>query len=167
MESLENLIISEKPAILFLQETKPGRSGRIKTPSSKKYIWFELHRTEQANKGVSGGGIAIGVIDVLEPSLISEGNDNVEAITVEIWIEQFPTRIVCGYGPQESDSKQRKEKFWEYLNLEYHNAVKDGAGFILQMDGNLWAGNHIIPKDPNKQNHNGKRFEYFFYKILI
>ena len=99
LESFENLITSENPAIIFLQETKLGRAGRIKTPSSNKYIWFELHRTDKAVKGAKGGGIAIGVLNQMEPSLISEGNDEVEAITVEIWLEGFPTRLICGYDP--------------------------------------------------------------------
>ena len=103
LESFENIIITEKPAVIFLQETKLGRPGRIKTPSSNKYIWYELHRTENSEKGSKGGGIAIGVLDILEPSWISEGNDHVEAITVEIWLEGFPTRLLCAYGPQESD----------------------------------------------------------------
>ena len=29
------------------------------------------------------------------------------------------------------------------------------------MDGNLWAGDHIIPGDPRKQNKNGKKFQTF------
>ena len=87
---------------------------------------------------------------MLEPSWISEGDDDAEAITVEIWVEGFPIRLVCGYGPQENDTTERKDKFWKYLNKEVESATKDGAAFVLQMDGNLWAGNHIIPNDPKK-----------------
>ena len=123
-----------------------------------------MHRTDKAAKGAKGGGIAIGVINQLEPSLISEGNDDIEAINVEIWLEGFPTRLICGYGPQEGDPIDRKEKYWEYLNMETQNATKDGAGIILQMDGNLWAGKNIIPNDPNKQNQNGKMFEKILFQ---
>ena len=127
----------ENPAILFLQETKLKRPGRIKTPSTSKYTWYEHHRTEKAEKGQNGGGIAIGVLNCLEPSWISEGDDDAEALTVEVWLEGFPIRLVCGYGPQEGDKKERKNKFWDYLHNETQKAEKDGAGFILQMDGNL------------------------------
>ena len=106
--------------------------------------------------------MAIGVINDLNPSWISEGDDESEALTVEIWINGFQIRMVCGYGPQESDRKERKEKFWEYLNLEAQKAACDGAGLIIQMDGNLWAGKGIIKGDPRKQNQNGKYFENFF-----
>ena len=39
-----------------------------------------------------------------------------------------------------------------------------GAGLIIHMDGNLWAGNQIILKDPRPQNRNGKPFEDFLLK---
>ena len=40
-------------------------------------------------------------------------------------------------------------------------AKESGAGLIIQFDGNLWAGNKIIPNDPRMQNKNGKLFELF------
>ena len=109
MESLENILVSENPSAIFLQETKLGRAGRIKTKTSSKYTWYELHRTNRAEKGKHGGGLALGVLNVLEPSWISEGDDSIEALTVEIWVEGFPIRLLCGYGPQENDQKDRKK----------------------------------------------------------
>ena len=164
LESLENLILNANPAVIFLQETQVKRSGRIKTPSSAKYTWYELNRTPKAPKGQNGGGVAIGVQNGLEPSWISEGDDDSETITVEIWIEGFPIRLICGYGPQETDKKERKDKFWKYCNSEVQSAKEDGAAVILQIDGNLWAGKGIIKDDPKTQNSNGKRFEDFLMK---
>ena len=40
-------------------------------------------------------------------------------------------------------------------------AEQSGAGFILHFDGNLWAGDKLVPGDPRKQNQNGKNFEEF------
>ena len=57
-------------------------------------------------------------MNFLEPSWISEGEDDAEALTVEIWIEGFPIRLICGYGPQEYDSKDRKDKFWGYIERD-------------------------------------------------
>ena len=167
LESLEHLIISENPSVFFFQETKMGRAGKIKTPSSRKYTWYELNRTKEAEKGEKGGGVAIGVLNELHPSWISEGDDDAEALTIEIWVEGFPLRLVCGYGPQEYDNKERKESFWKYLNNETQKASTDGAGLILQMDGNLWAGKGIIDSDRKKQNQNGKFFNPFCYRTLI
>ena len=163
LESLEN-ILSENPSVVFLQEIRSHRPGRIKTPSSGKYTWYELHRTSSAEKGQKGGGIALGVVNVLTPSWISEGDDDCEAITVEIWVEGFPIRLICGYGPQNYDQQYRKNKFWDYLDKEVKNASNNGSACILQMDGNLWAGKNIIKNDPKNQNQNGKYFEKFLNK---
>ena len=107
MESLENVLL-QCPSAIFLQETKLGRPNRIKTPSSGKYTFYELHRTKSAQKGEKGGGIALGVLNSLEPSWISEGDDDCETITVEVWVSGFPIRLVCGYGPQEYDKNEGK-----------------------------------------------------------
>ena len=166
LESLEHIINTEKPGAVFLQETKVGRTGRIKVPSNLKYTWYELIRTKEAEKGMKGGGLAIGILNTLEPSWISEGDNDAEALTVEIWVGGFPLRLVCGYGPQEGDSKERKVKYWDYLNQEVHNARENGAGIVIQMDGNLWAGDDIIKGDPKQQNQNGKMFQDFLSKNL-
>ena len=127
----------ENPSAIFLQETQSNIPGRLKTPSSNKYTWYELHRTSKAEKGEKGGGIALGVLNVLEPSWISEGDNDAEALMVEIWVEGFPIRLVCGYGPQVYDNTNREDKFWNYLKTEVENASNNGAAFVLQMDGNL------------------------------
>ena len=59
---------------------------------------------------------------------------------------------------------KKKVAFWDYLNKEVQNAAKDGAGLIIQMDGNLWAGDRIIKGDLKVQNQNGKIFEQFLMK---
>ena len=42
--------------------------------------------------------------------------------------------------------------FWEFLDEEVESLKKSGSGCALQFDGNLWAGNGIIPKDQRIQN---------------
>ena len=161
LESLENIIKTENPGAIFLQETKVGRPGRIKIPSNKTFSWYKMLRTDTAEKGERGGGIAIGVLNQLEPSWINEGDNDAEAITIEIWVGGFPIRLICGYGPQEGDKVERKEKFWKYLTSEVQKAKDNGAKVIIQMDGNLWAGSDIIKGDPRPQNRNGKLFQEF------
>jgi hypothetical protein len=87
LESLEN-ILKEIPSATFLQEIQSYRQGRIQTPSSRKYTWYELYHTAEAEKGEKGGGIALGVVNSLKPSWISEGGNDCEAITVEVWETQ-------------------------------------------------------------------------------
>ena len=90
-----------------------------------------------------------------------EGDDKVEALSVDIFVKNFQIRCCVAYGCQENDNEDRKNAFWEYLEEEVALAAESDAGFILHMDGNLWAGDDIVPGDPRKQNRNGKRFQHF------
>ena len=55
----------------------------------------------------------------------------------------------------------KKKAFWERLSEE----VENEAGFLLQMDGNLWAGSAVIKGDPNECNQNGRLFKDFLKKF--
>ena len=90
-----------------------------------------------------------------------EGDDSVEALSVEISLKDMTIRCCAAYGCQENEKQERKEKFWDYLDEEVLLAEQSGAGFILHFDGNLWAGDKLVPGDPRKQNRNGKMFEEF------
>ena len=92
---------------------------------------------------------------------VREGNDLVEALSIEIFLKKMKIRCCVAYGPQENMSIEKKEAFWNYLDVEVLEAEKNGTGLIFQFDGNLWAGRNIIPGDPRKQNKNGELFEAF------
>ena len=66
-----------------------------------------------------------------------------------------------GYGPQEKDAIEKKNAFWDRLSNEADDPSQNDAGFILQMDGNLWAGSEVVKDDPNECNQNGKLFKTF------
>ena len=70
-------------------------------------------------------------------------------------------RCCVGYGCQENALVEKKEMFWNFIEEEVETAWNSGSGFVLQFDGNLWAGDGIIPGDPRKQNNNGKLFQQF------
>ena len=70
-------------------------------------------------------------------------------------------RCCVGYGRQENDAIGQKEAFWDYLDNEVMEAKQSGAVLVIHMDGNLWAGEEIIPNDPRPQNRNGVLFEQF------
>ena len=40
-------------------------------------------------------------------------------------------------------------------------ATENSIGIVIQIDSNAWAGDKLIPNDPNKQNSNGKQLEMF------
>ena len=87
-----------------MQETKLRKVGKLKCPN---YITFELVR-----KSSAGGGLATIIKADLDPVWIAEGDDINEILVVEIHIKNLPIRIINAYGPQESDSIERKTMFW-------------------------------------------------------
>ena len=94
IESFEKLLLDEAPSIVCVQESKIRKPNQIKTASSKKYIIYELHR-----KNKSGGGLCIGVLKDLQPVWVAQGDDEVECLAVEVWVDEFPVRVVTAYGP--------------------------------------------------------------------
>ena len=97
----------------------------------------------------------------MQPAFVREGNDNVEALSVDIFVKKMKIRCCIAYACQEWDLKERKEEFWNNLDEDVMEAGQSDAGFILHFDGNLWAGSEIIPGDPRPQNRNGKMFQDF------
>ena len=112
------------------------------------------------NKG-AGGGLALGCSKELNPAWVREGVNGVEALSVDIFLKSMKIRCCAAYGPQENDLIDKKDAFWKYLDEEVIAAKDGGAGFILQFDGNLWAGSGLVPGDPRPQNRNGKLFKEF------
>ena len=126
IESFEKLLNDEEPSVFCLQETKLKKPNKIKTESAKKFTIYELNRK---NKG--GGGLCIGVRKDLHPAWVAQGDDDVECLSVEVWVGDFPVRVVTGYGPQLGDNMEKKQKFWSFIEREARNAFDMGSGFIL------------------------------------
>ena len=53
---------------------------------------------------------------------ISEGDDEVEILVVEIQVGDIKIRSICAYGPKDTDVIDRKEKFWARLSSEVEDA---------------------------------------------
>ena len=79
LDSFEKLIVDEEASIFCLQETKARKANKIKTESTKRFTIYELLR-----KNSNGGGLCIGVLNDLHPVWISQGDDEVECLTVEV-----------------------------------------------------------------------------------
>lgn len=152
--TFKKVLDSLNPSVVFIEETKYKEEGKLKLDN---YIIFELVR----ESGDGGGGLAIACTEDLKPVMTRKGNDEAEALTVEISVEKMKIKCVAGYGPQENCLKEYKLKFWNYIEEEASNAWNNGLGFIFHCDGNLWAGSDLIPGDPRSQNKNGKIFEEF------
>ena len=154
LTSFKDTLNKLNPGVFFIEETKMKDEGKMKF---ENYDVFEL--TRESKDG--GGGLAIGCIKELQATWVRQGNDKVESLSVDIFLKNKKIRCCVAYGCQESDNIERKEAFWNYLSEEVSIADQEDAGFILHFDGNLWAGDNIIPGDPRKQNKNGKLFQKF------
>ena len=78
-----------------------------------------------------------------------------------VMLGNMPVHIVSAYGPQETASKEKKDNFWAFLEEETIKAESENHGLLIQMDGNLHAGDKLIKNDPNAQNINGNLFMEF------
>ena len=154
--SFNDVLKKLKPSIFFIEETKMKQQGNIKIENPSNFIIFELNRKQR-----NGGGIAIGVKEELKPVWISEGNDTTEILVVEAGLSNIRVRCVGAYGPQENDILDKKKAFCKRLPSEVKDATENDVGFLLQMDGNLWAGPEVVEGDPNQCNQNGKLFKEF------
>ena len=152
--TFQKVLADLKPSVFLIEESKCKNAGQLNLGNN--YIIYELLR-----QGRAGGGLALGCAKELQPAWVREGDDQVEALSVNIFLKNIKIRCCVAYGPQECDTLEKKDAFWNYLDTEVMEAAKDGAGFVLHCDGNLWAGNQIIPGDPRPQNKNGKLFEEF------
>ena len=131
IDSFEKLLCDEQPSVFCIQESKLKKANQIKTESTKKFIIYELNRKDKG-----GGGLCIGVLKDLHPVWVAQGDSEVEVLSVEIWGDDFPVRIVTAYGPQLYDNVEKKQKFWSFIEREANSAFEHGARFILQMDSN-------------------------------
>ena len=116
-----------KPSVFFIEETKYKNDGKVKF---KNYIIFELIRQNR-----EGGGLAIGCAKELQPVWVREGNDFVEALSVEIFVKSMTIRCCIAYGCQENENIERKEEFWKYLDEDVSQANTSGSGFIYSLMG--------------------------------
>ena len=121
-----------KPSAFFLQETKFKEAGKLKLDD---YVIFEKVRNSR-----DGGGLAFGCIPELFPVWVREGEDPVEALSVNISVHKLKIRCCVAYRCQETDTIENKEAFWRYMDEEVEEAVKSESGLVIQFDGNLWPG---------------------------
>ena len=80
---------------------------------------------------------------MFESTFINGGNDDTEVMSVLVLVGDIPIRIVVGYGVQENATKEEKEKFWDFIEKELIQAEREEQGLIIQMDGNLHAGENL------------------------
>ena len=156
LQSFNEILSTVKPQIWMIEETKLKPHENLKCEAIDDFQVFYLSRQKS-----QGGGVALGVNKIFESTLLNEGDDETEVISVLVMVGSTAIRVIVGYGPQENASKDKKEKFWEIIENEVVQAESEHHGVIIQIDGNLHAGDKLLKDDPNPQNQNGKLFMDF------
>ena len=129
------------------------KTGQIKFTGSDSYQIYELVRHNRA-----GGGLAVGVSKELQSVWVRQGEGEVETLTVMVTVSGLYVRVTNGYGPQEYDSFEKKNNFWQYLQDEVNLSNSQGIGCIFMLDTNSWLGRNFNRFDPHIQNQNGNYF---------
>ena len=94
--TLKKVLSELKPSVFMVEETKFKEVGKLKL---ENYVIFEKVR-----KSRDGGGLAIGCIPELCPVWVKEGEDPVEALTINISVKKMRIRCCVAYGCQETDT---------------------------------------------------------------
>ena len=92
-----------------------------------------------------------------EPILVCQGDDEVEILVVEIKVATLTIRLITGFGPQESASKDVIRTFYCRLDEEIESALNNGCEVVLELDANAKLGSCVIEGDPDEMSHNGKQ----------
>ena len=159
LKSFDEVISRLKPHIWMIEETKLKPHEKITGGCLEEFQVYYLSRQNS-----QGGGVALGINKMLESTLISSGDDDIEVISVLVIVGDMPIRVIAAYGVQENASKEKKIRFWDFIEEEIRQAEHESQGIVIQMDGNLHAGEKFIKDDPNPQNQNGGLFLDFLQR---
>ena len=86
LTTFKKVLLELKPSVFFIEESKYKDIGKLKF---ENFIVFELVR-----KNREGGGLALGCAKELHPVFIKEGDDDVEALSVEICVKICKSVVV-------------------------------------------------------------------------
>ena len=109
--------------MFFIEETELKDAGKVKFDN---YLVFEKNKEKD-------GGIAIGCIEELNPVWVKEGEEDVEALSIEVFVKKMKIRCCVAYGFQENENYDKKEAFWNYLDDEVTEAKESGAGLVINL----------------------------------
>ena len=97
---------------------------------------------EKPRKGKGGGGLMIGVrkeIDVT-PVVVSDHDDDVEILVIEIIFKSLTVRFLTAYGPQEDAPEDLLNKFYSTLEEEIMQCEQENCALIAEMTVTLNSG---------------------------
>ena len=104
----KKVIMEAGANVWTMQETKCVQNNQLKMDD---FVIYDKVRVEK-----EGGSIAIAAKKDLNPVLFAEGEEDVEAITIDIHPSKIIVSCTSAYGPQQRDTASKKAKCWSYLD---------------------------------------------------
>jgi hypothetical protein len=146
--------------ILVVAETKRKGAGTVEMENGHLLVWSGVGERERAQAGVGC---------VLHRN-IKKNLSRWEAVserilTVELTVERQMRTVIAIYGPNETESAENKDKFWEMLNVAVE--IAKGSIYIVgDVNGRVGKRDLIYALavgkyGEEKRNNNGKRFLEF------
>ena len=130
------ILVEQDVDVLLLTETKVYKNSAIHFDG---YRSFSAVRNKK-----SGGGHYIGIKHGFCQSLMCCRGENAEFITVRMEGKYDGLRIVLVYGPQEKDTEENREEFYEDLSVEIDRCLLSGDSLLLAGDFNAKLGSEIM-----------------------
>ena len=110
-----------------------------------------------------GGGLYIGIRHGLCESVMTDSGRNAEFITMRINCRDRGLRVILVYGPQEYDSEENRNDFYDSISVETERCYLNGDSFILAGDFNAKLGSDIIKYDIHPKSQNGGQL----YRLIL
>ena len=104
------VIRQSEATVWTMQETYCTQVNLLKI-DDLDFVVYEKVRNNKA-----GGGVAIAAKKDLNPILIFEGEEDVEALTIDIHPKNIIISCTSAYGPQLRDTLEKKSNFWKFLD---------------------------------------------------
>ena len=148
-ESLEKIIQSVEPDIIALCETKMSR--RIKKKELEKY--------DVVDSPLKGGkeGILVGVKKGTFQSIREVTDSELKNImSVRIQYPLVNVRVVVTHAPQETDTVESRNEFFEEVAVQIERGITAGDKIILVGDFNARIELELSDVVPEKGSPNGK-----------
>ena len=140
--------MKRKSVKIIVKKTRRGKRKAVKV-ATKSFLFADCTQVnslkkddldfvvyEKVRNKKAGGGVAIAAKKDLNPILIFEGEEDVEALTIDIHPKNIIISCTSAYGPQLRDTPEKKSNFWKFLDKVADSAWEEGKGFYLQGDLN-------------------------------
>ena len=125
------------------------------------YVIFEKIR-----KDCGGGGLLTVVHKNLEPISVGEDTGE-EVLVVEAKLANRKVRLINAYGPQETETEDKKKSFFNKMDEEIKGAKIAGTMVCVELDANSKLGSELNPGDPHPQSKDGKHLENLVIELNL